>query len=237
MYDDFLSEDQQVKMVIANSSFAKVFATLAGSITYLRKNTFLYKEILITSLPALVLVVICSYWIGQIEFSKKTFAFIFIILMLPILIKMLIDSSQNNEYQPSIEPKENRTIKLLLLGIIAGIVPSISGLGGGFIMVPVLIYFIGYTINESIAISLGVIFCTSVALSVYYAFVHPVLPGINNAIGAISLGLSLPLVIGVLLAAPLGVKVSNALKPGTIRQLFVVICLIIIGKTIIVDLL
>jgi len=103
-------------------------------------------------------------------------------------------------------------------------------------MVPVLIYFLGYTINESISISLGVIFCTSVALSLYYWLAYSLPEEVPNTVGAISLGIGLPLVAGVLVAAPLGVKVSTALNPRTIKLLFVAICLIIIGKTIIVDL-
>lgn len=231
-----LSGDQQVKMVIANSSFVKMFATLAGSIAYLRRNTFLIREIAIVGLPALVFVFICSNWLSQIEFSKKSFSIIFILMILPMLVKMLIDGRKSIPEEAKSNGVQNKTAKLFLLGIVAGVVPSISGLGGGFIMVPVLIYFIGYTINESISISLGVIFCTSVALSLYYAFAYVLPEGIPNSIGAISLGINLPLIIGVLLAAPLGVKVSNTLQPRTIRLLFVAICLIIIGKTIIVDL-
>jgi len=223
-------------MAIANSSFAKVFATFAGLIVHIRNKNFLPKEIATIGLPAVILVFVSSIWLNQIDFSKRTFSIIFILMVLPMLFKMLWDGRRPQE---EVEKREvnSKNLKLVLLGIIAGIVPSISGLGGGFIMVPILIYFLGHNIKESVSICLGVIFCTSVALTIYYCLAYELPEGVPNKLGAISFGMGLPLVAGVLIAAPLGVKVSTALKPHTIRVLFVAICLIIIGKTIIVDLL
>jgi len=236
LYDDYLTGDQQVKMVIANSSFAKLFATLAGSIAYIRRKEFLVKEIALIGLPALVLVFLCSHWLSQIEFSKRNFSIVFVIMILPMLFKLLLDDEpKKNDWSKRVDVN-SKILKLLLLGILAGVVPSVSGMGGGFIVVPILIYFLGYNINESISISLGVICCTSFALSLYYGFSYGLPDVIPNTFGAISWGMCLPLVIGVLIAAPIGVKVSNSLKPRTIRLLFVAICLIIIGKTVIVDL-
>lgn len=235
-YSDLLSGDQQVKMVIANSSFAKMFATFAGVVAHFRNQNFLLKEIVTIAIPAVLVVVICSNWLSQIEFSKKSFSLVFILMILPMLGKMVLDG-RRPQSAPIDKPTQNKTLGLILLGVVAGVVPAVSGLGGGFIVVPVLIYFLGYTINESISVSLGVIFCTSVALTLYYWLAYNLPEGVPNAIGAISYGIGLPLVVGVLVAAPLGVKVSTALKPRTIKLLFVAICLIIIGKTIIVDLL
>lgn len=222
-------------MVIANSSVVKVFATLAGILTYLRHQKFYLKEILTIALPAIIVVFISSYGLSQVVFSKTLFSLIFILLLLPMLLKMLLDARKSTLGSIELAPSYNAP-KLILLGLVAGVVPSVSGLGGGFIVVPVLIYFLGYSVNQSISISLGVIFCTSLALCAYYGFAFQLPEGIPKVLGGISYGISLPMIVGVLLAAPIGVKVSNTLKPSTIRLLFVAICLIIIGKTIIVDL-
>lgn len=223
-------------MAIANSSFAKMFATFAGLMVHIRNKNFLPKEIAIIGVPAVILVFVSSILLSQIDFSKRTFSIIFILMILPMLFKMLWDGRRPQ--RESVKRDVNgKTIKLVLVGVIAGIVPSVSGLGGGFIVVPILIYFLGHTIKESVSICLGVIFCTSVALTIYYCWGYSLPEGVPNSLGAISFGMGVPLVAGVLIAAPIGVKVSNALKPRTIRVLFVVICLIIIGKTIIVDLL
>jgi len=86
-YDEVLNDDQQVKMVIANSSFAKMFATFAGLVAHFRNKNFLLKEMAMIAIPALLVVFICSYGLSQIEFSKKSFSLVFILMILPTVKK------------------------------------------------------------------------------------------------------------------------------------------------------
>ena len=60
-------------------------------------------------------------------------------------------------------------VGLILLGIVAGILGSLFGVGGGIIYIPVLTIMFGLSATEAAAISLIGIIATSAGASAYYA--------------------------------------------------------------------
>ena len=56
-------------------------------------------------------------------------------------------------------------ITLLIIGLAAGILSGLVGVGGGIVMVPALIFFMGYTQHQAQGTSLGVIMMPVVALA------------------------------------------------------------------------
>ena len=48
-------------------------------------------------------------------------------------------------------------ILILIVGLMAGILSGLVGVGGGIILVPALVYFLGYTQHQSQGTSLGVL--------------------------------------------------------------------------------
>jgi len=232
-FGDVLNSDEQVKMIIANTSFAKIFAALSGSIKHLRNNNFFWKPVLLISIPAIFIALATSYFLQGITYSKKTFSIIFIVLLIPLLLRLII---QKNEDTESFVDSGSVAFSYSLLGGFAGLIAAVSGLGGGVLLVPVLNSFFRLKIKQVVSISLGVILLTAIAVTIYYWLFYDFSTLIPGTIGGISLELSLPMIIGVVLAAPIGVSFSTKLSPTTIRILFVGICLIIIGKTIFVDL-
>jgi uncharacterized protein len=56
-------------------------------------------------------------------------------------------------------------ITLLIIGLAAGILSGLVGVGGGIVMVPALIFFMGYTQHQAQGTSLGVIMMPVVVLA------------------------------------------------------------------------
>ena len=48
-------------------------------------------------------------------------------------------------------------LALILIGVIAGAISGILGIGGGIIMVPAMVYLLGFTQQQSVATSLTII--------------------------------------------------------------------------------
>lgn len=86
---------------------------------------------------------------------------------------------------------------VLLLGILAGFL----GIGGGFLVVPLLVWFFRFTLVEAVATSLMVVFSMGVATSASYAFSGNVSPVIT-----------VWLIAGGLLGGLLGVTLASRLK-------------------------
>jgi uncharacterized protein len=60
-------------------------------------------------------------------------------------------------------------LRLVLIGLVAGVFSSLFGVGGGIVIVPLLILLAGFGAKEATATSLGAIVITAIAGVVLYA--------------------------------------------------------------------
>lgn len=51
----------------------------------------------------------------------------------------------------------------VLIGLLAGLIAALCGVGGGLIMVPAMVYFLGLSQREAVATSLGAIVLIAIA--------------------------------------------------------------------------
>jgi uncharacterized protein len=83
-------------------------------------------------------------------------------------------------------------VRLVLIGLAAGFFSALFGVGGGIIVVPLLILFLGYVEREAMATSLAAIGLIALAGVVTYAFhdelrpAHAILLGVPAAFGAVA---------------------------------------------------
>jgi uncharacterized membrane protein YfcA len=94
------------------------------------------------------------------------------------------------------EPGTNRPLKLAVIGTLAGVFSGLFGVGGGTVMVPLLVLWLGYGAREATGTSLAaIVFIAGFAAATQGAYgnVHvldAVLIGVP-AIGGVLLGTSL----------------------------------------------
>jgi hypothetical protein len=106
------------------------------------------------------------------------------------------------------------------LGIVAGILVSIMGVGGGFLMVPAMIYLVGMPTQVVIGTSLfQITFLTAVT-----TFLHAVS---NHTVDII---LALALIVGGVIGAQFGSTAGDRLRPEPLRILLALIVLGVCGK-------
>ncbi|HYK06231.1 MAG TPA: sulfite exporter TauE/SafE family protein [Gaiellaceae bacterium] len=82
-------------------------------------------------------------------------------------------------------------LKLVLLGLVAGLFSALFGVGGGIVLVPLLILMLGFESRVASGTSLAAIGITALAGTILYAFEghvdvgHAALVGLPAAAGAI----------------------------------------------------
>lgn len=225
------ASDIFVKMVIANSVFSVMFAGISGSWKQVRINNFSPKEILLTALPALCSALSVTYWLSLSDwYSKEKFSIFFVLAILPLIIKTALTKEENN-----LKNTENNNLwGLIFSGLISGLVTSLTGLGGGVVVVSIMSGLMGFPIKKAISISLGAMAIVSFALSGFYFFsfkeIHSILP---FTFGAISLYLTVPVIIGVLVFAPIGVSTAQKLSPKVLRICLLIFFLLIMSRMLI----
>ena len=110
----------------------------------------------------------------------------------------------------------------LLIGIIVGILSAIMGVGGGFVMVPAMIYLLGMPTAVVVGTSLfQIIFVTANA-----TFLQATL---NQTVDVV---LALLLIVGAVIGAQLGTIVGAKLRGEQLRGLLALMVLSVCGKIV-----
>jgi uncharacterized membrane protein YfcA len=105
------------------------------------------------------------------------------------------------------------TVMMVLAGIVVGIGASFSGLGGGFLMVPLLL-FLGYSAQKSV----GTAFLAIAIIAVSAVIAHGKLANVDYKSG-ILLGL------GGLIGAQIGARLLEHVSTANFKKIFAVILL------------
>lgn len=109
-------------------------------------------------------------------------------------------------------------ITLLLIGLAAGILSGMVGVGGGIVMVPALVFFMSYTQHQAQGTSLGVIMMPVVALAFlqYYKMGNQT----GNLISWQAIGIiAIAFFVGALLGGKIAVNVNQLI----LKKIFAVV--------------
>jgi uncharacterized membrane protein YfcA len=108
----------------------------------------------------------------------------------------------------------------LLLGVLVGTLAAIMGVGGGFIMVPVMVYLLRMPMHVVVGTSLFQILFTCINVTVLQAT-------LNRTVDFV---LALFLLIGSVVGAQIGAVVSKHLKADQLKILMAIIVLVVTVK-------
>jgi len=114
----------------------------------------------------------------------------------------------------------------LLLGVIVGILAALMGVGGGFLLIPVMVYLLRMPMHTVLGTSLFQIFFTCVNVTIMQSYMNK----------TVDIVLALMLLVGSSIGAQLGVKASRRLRGEQIKILLslivLVVMLLMLGKLV-----
>jgi uncharacterized protein len=93
-------------------------------------------------------------------------------------------------------------LRLVVIGLAAGFLSALLGVGGGTVVVPLLILVVGYTERPAMATSLAAVALISFVGAVTYGFHGQVKPGAAAVVG-------LPAVVGAVAGAALQQRLAG----------------------------
>lgn len=204
-------------LATAYSLFIVSVTSMAGTISHLRMGNVNYKAFLYFGVPSIVSIYLTRHYllpaipdpvvtIGGFVVSKALAVLVlFAGLMIAASYKMISKTKAGTD--PS---EEGKTHPLIVpAGLAVGLLTGLLGAGGGFIIIPSLIFFAGLPMKKAVGTSLSVI-----AVNAMVGFI-----GNHQAAGAIDWTLMLSLtglaIVGIITGSLLSKKVSNEkLKPA-----------------------
>jgi uncharacterized protein len=116
-------------------------------------------------------------------------------------------------------------ILLVVVGLLAGILSGLVGLGGGVIIVPALVFLLGFSQHQATGTSLGILLLPAGIFAVMNYYQK----------GLIDVRVVLLIFVGFLAGGWLGSKISLSINETTLKKVFAVVLLLIAGKVLFFD--
>lgn len=205
------------------SLFIVGLTSLIGGIAFIKRGDISFESLMQFAIPSLITVFLVRkyiipslpevfFHIGNFEVSKQVFIMIlFAILIVTSSISMIKKQEKNHKTDAMWEEFSRSPIRIyfvIILAVLVGFITGFVGAGGGFIIIPVLIFFIRVPVKKSIGTSLSIIAVNS-------------LIGFTGNLGHFSINwpflltVSALCIAGILVGNIISVKISaNKLKPA-----------------------
>lgn len=225
-----IPSEHLAQFIIANSIFGVLFASMASNILNIHKHDFYPRESLWVGLPgAFFSILVLATIVTSPWYSISFFYVLLILFLLFMLVSLYVQDRTGQKKTLS----KNRETRLGFAGIIGGSLASLTGLGGGAAVVPILTTQLHLDIKMARSISLAMIFITSLTLTVFNLFINPGNSPLPYQYGYIYFPVVIPLTIGVLLGSFIGHHLGNLFSSVTIKVLFSILIIVVIIEKLI----
>ncbi|HEY8402518.1 MAG TPA: sulfite exporter TauE/SafE family protein [Cytophagaceae bacterium] len=215
---------------IANSIFAILFASSSANYMLIKHKNFYWKEVLLIGVLAIVSShLTLEFIVNTPWYSLEAFNIVIVILLSYMFYSTLLTARK--VYLPGED--ELKKTALGLTGVAGGSIASLSGLGGGIVIIPILNSYLKVDIKKASSISSGVIMLSALTITVSNLVATPMHPFSFYNSGYVIFPISIALSCGVVVASPLGVNVARKLSSKTISYIYAFFLLIVIVKKVI----
>jgi uncharacterized protein len=162
----------QIDTVLATgySLFIVGLTSLVGSFSHIRQKNVDFTTAFVFGVPSIISVFVTRYYlmpmipkeimtIGQFILTKDIFLLIIFALLMIVASYSMIRICKNcpEEEDETPQPIEYNYVKILLEGLVVGIVTGLVGAGGGFLIIPALVLFAKLPMKKAVGTSLVII--------------------------------------------------------------------------------
>lgn len=119
----------------------------------------------------------------------------------------------------------NTIIILIIIGVAAGMLSGLVGIGGGIIIVPALVYILGFSQKNAQGTSLGLLLLPVFIVSLFYYY----------KAGYVNIKAIPFLAVGFLVGGYFGSKLALALPDLTVKKIFAILMIIVAIKMLFFD--
>ena len=240
-----ISSAEMVKFTLANSIALVFMSGVSGTFRQIKMGTWQWKQSLTIGIPG----AISNYFMTQAIqdgdwYQKEVFQGVFLgFLGLSILNmtfgKAKSSSPKDGNGNPQIEeqstPYQFNLIQdwpSMLVGIFAGTIVALSGLGGGIIMVPLFLIILKKSMHSATALSLSIVPILSISALIKYTSITATHQVSSYQTGYLLWIMLIPMLLGVIFFSSLGQKLATKVPVVWLRVIFALLSAFILVKTL-----
>jgi uncharacterized membrane protein YfcA len=160
-----------VSPVIATSYslFIVGFSSMIGAVRYARKGMVDFRVGLIFGIPSIASVIITKAFIvpnipeqiltlGSFSLTKDLLLMLlFAVIMIIASYKMIVGKSIDSDQVEKTKPNTKSTLLFAFYGVLVGLLAGLIGAGGGFLIIPTLVFLSKLKMKKAVATSLFII--------------------------------------------------------------------------------
>lgn len=236
-----ITAEEAVRFTLANS-IALVFASgISGIHRQVKMGIYDFKKSLTVGIPGAIAAAAMSYAVQHGNwYNHARFSWVFLGFLLLSIGNMIFRKERDNHAEA---PEKESAFLRLIVGLFAGIVVSLSGLGGGIVMVPLFRMVLQLPIKKATALSLSVVPLLSIFPILQYLntanapilkqAMLPVLNSHNLYQTQYLVGwFYIPMAIGVVVFSSFGQKTALKTPTPIVLFIFALLSSLILIKTI-----
>lgn len=197
------------------SLFIVGFTAAIGSFKHYQLGNLKFQSAIPFAIPSLISIIVVRKFlmpiIPETIFSLGTFSLTKDVLIMLLFSVLMIAASYSmiNSKKDITQEVQPQVVKVAFIGALVGIVTGFLGAGGGFLIIPALIFFTGLTMKEAIGTSLLIIVFNS-----FFGFLGDVINGVNIDY-LFLLSIAFFALIGIFIGTFLSKKIEGSkLKPA-----------------------
>ena len=210
---------------IGTSLFAGSMGTSISAFLHNRVKNFIKQAAVLVSIGAALSAFIAPFFVVQIH--SQTIEIIFASVLSLVAIRLFFENKIKKFY---FSPKPLSPNFYILIGILVGTFSAFTGLGGGIIYVPALIYLFHLDTKISLGTSSIIVAITMISSTIAYLIITANVESIPGTFGYIVFPAALPLGIGAIIGAFTGVRFAIRSSAKLLRNVFAVLLIFAIAR-------
>ena len=242
-----ISSTEMVKFTLANSIALVFMSGVSGTFRQIKMGTWQWKQSLTIGIPGAISNFFMTQAIQQGNwYQKEVFQGVFLGFLVLSILNMIFGKSRSSR-KDDITLKNNNKIAdtsipyhfnlindwpSMLVGIFAGTIVALSGLGGGIIMVPLFLIILKKSMHSATALSLSIVPILSISALIKYVSITPAHQISDYQTGYLLWIMLIPMLLGVIFFSSLGQKIATKVPVVWLRVIFALLSAFILVKTL-----
>jgi uncharacterized membrane protein YfcA len=205
-------------IAMGTSLFVVIFTSFSSTYQQAKQSNVNWRSVFIIGLSSALIAFATTKLAASLSGLHLRIAFALAVLF--AAIRMLTEGKAQAEKRLELSFRPS-PMRLIAIGITAGIVSALAGIGGGVITIPMMYYLLNMPLKLAIGTSSAAIIITaifSVTGYIVYGMGHVDLP--RWSFGFVDLQCGIALAIGTVILARIGAYVSFRTHPFRLRKFF-----------------
>ncbi len=195
-------------IAIATSLLYTVATSLSGVVAHFRLKNIKWETSIVIGISGIIATQLAHPFVlllGKYQLENTIIPLMYIVLILYFSISILVSKSSSKKQ--TISKTKYTYVKIVLIGFFAGFISTVLGVGGGFIIVPLLIGVLAFQPKYAVGTSLLSVLMIVIAGFTTYA-----------SIVELDFGVIGSLIVGALIGGQLGARVTNVYEDKQVRH-------------------